>query len=91
MGTKPAVRIAVHCFLPAVLISPEKRPIRPRRSASTRTSMRSPGTTGAMKRAFSMLSAQNVEVELVLQTRNRSYVASVIDAMTAAGFDASAY
>ncbi|MCP5270475.1 MAG: threonine ammonia-lyase [Burkholderiaceae bacterium] len=43
------------------------------------------------QRAFSMLSAQNVEVELVLQTRNRAHVASVIDAMTATGFDASAY
>jgi len=43
------------------------------------------------QRAFSMLSAQNVEVELVLQTRNRSHVAAVIDAMKAAGFDASAY
>ena len=43
------------------------------------------------QRAFSMLSAQNVEVELVLQTRNRAHVASVIDAMKAAGFDASAY
>ena len=38
-----------------------------------------------------MLSAQNVEVELVLQTRNRGHVAAVIDAMTAAGFEASAY
>ena len=43
------------------------------------------------QRAFSMLSAQNVEVELVLQTRNRGHVAAVIDAMTAAGFEASAY
>jgi threonine dehydratase len=43
------------------------------------------------QRAFSMLSAQNVEVELVLQTRSRAHVAAVIDAMTAAGFDASAY
>jgi threonine dehydratase len=43
------------------------------------------------QRAFSMLSAQNVEVELVLQTRNRAHVAAVIEAMQAAGFDASAY
>ncbi len=43
------------------------------------------------QRAFSMLSAQNVEVELVLQTRNREHVNAVIGAMRAAGFDASAY
>jgi threonine dehydratase len=43
------------------------------------------------QRAFSMLSAQNVEVELVLQTRNRAHVAAVLEAMQAAGFDASAY
>ncbi|GAB4114828.1 MAG: threonine ammonia-lyase [Rubrivivax sp.] len=43
------------------------------------------------QRAFSMLSAQNVEVELVLQTRNREHVGAVIEAMRAAGFDASAY
>jgi threonine dehydratase len=43
------------------------------------------------QRAFSMLSAQNVEVELVLQTRNREHVAAVIEAMRDAGLDASAY
>ncbi|RVT48124.1 threonine ammonia-lyase [Rubrivivax albus] len=43
------------------------------------------------QRAFSMLSAQNVEVELVLQTRNREHVCAVLDAMRSAGFDASAY
>jgi threonine dehydratase len=43
------------------------------------------------QRAFSMLSAQNVEVELVLQTRNRAHVSAVLEAMQAAGFEASAY
>jgi threonine dehydratase len=39
------------------------------------------------QRAFSTLSAQNVEVELVLQTRNREHVDEVLAALTAAGFD----
>ncbi len=43
------------------------------------------------QRAFSMLSAQNVEVELVLQTRNRAHVGAVLEAMRAAGFDATSY
>jgi threonine dehydratase len=43
------------------------------------------------QRAFSTLSAQNVEVELVLQTRNRAHVDEVVARLVAAGFDASAY
>ena len=43
------------------------------------------------QRAFSMLSAQNVEVELVLQTRNPAHVQSVIDALQQAGFEAASY
>ncbi len=40
------------------------------------------------QRAFSTLSAQSVEVELVLQTRNRAHVSEVIGALQAAGFEA---
>ncbi|MEO6664816.1 MAG: threonine ammonia-lyase, partial [Rubrivivax sp.] len=43
------------------------------------------------QRAFSMLSAQNVEVELVLQTRNPEHVREVIAALHGAGFEAEAY
>lgn len=43
------------------------------------------------QRAFSMLAAQNVEVELVLQTRNPAHVQAVIQALRAAGFEAAAY
>jgi threonine dehydratase len=43
------------------------------------------------QRAFSMLSAQNVEVELVLQTRNPAHVRDVIAALQGAGFEAAAY
>ncbi len=43
------------------------------------------------QRAFSLLSAQNVEVELVLQTRNRTHVDAVLGALREAGFEASAY
>ncbi|MBT9489917.1 MAG: pyridoxal-phosphate dependent enzyme, partial [Rubrivivax sp.] len=43
------------------------------------------------QRAFSMLSAQNVEVELVLQTRNPAHVQAVIAALHGAGFEAAAY
>ncbi|MFN4162185.1 MAG: threonine ammonia-lyase [Stenotrophomonas sp.] len=43
------------------------------------------------QRAFSTLSAQNVEVELVLQTRSREHVAAVLDALRARGFDAASY
>jgi len=43
------------------------------------------------QRAFSTLSAQNVEVELVLQTRNREHVSAVIAALKAHGFEAGSY
>jgi threonine dehydratase len=43
------------------------------------------------QRAFSALSAQNVEVELVLQTRNPAHVQEVIAALKAAGFEAASY
>ncbi len=40
------------------------------------------------QRAFSSLSAQNVEVELVLQTRNATHVQDVVQRLAAAGFEA---
>ncbi|WP_066261619.1 threonine ammonia-lyase [Hydrogenophaga flava] len=40
------------------------------------------------QRAFTLLAAQNVAVELVLQTRGREHVQQVIDALQASGFDA---
>ena len=49
------------------------------------------------QRAFSTLSAQNVEVELVLQTRNPAHVAEVAEvaevaaALPRAGFSSQAY
>jgi threonine dehydratase len=43
------------------------------------------------QRAFSTLSAQNVEVELVLQTRNPAHVQDVVARLAAAGFEARAY
>jgi len=43
------------------------------------------------QRAFSTLSAQNVEVELVLQTRNPQHVAEVLARLAAAGFEARGY
>jgi threonine dehydratase len=43
------------------------------------------------QRAFSTLSAQNVEVELVLQTRNLGHVGEVVAQLQAAGFDARNY
>ncbi len=43
------------------------------------------------QRAFSMLSAQSVEVELVLQTRSHEHVAAVLQALRAADLDAAAY
>ena len=43
------------------------------------------------QRAFSTLSAQNVEVELVLQTRNPAHVAEVVQRLCAAGFEAATY
>lgn len=41
------------------------------------------------QRAFSALSGRQVEIELVLQTRDEAHVAAVIAALQAAGFDAS--
>jgi threonine dehydratase len=41
------------------------------------------------QRAFSMLSAQSVEVELVVQTRNRGHVDEVVRRLVVAGFEAS--
>ncbi|WP_349281549.1 threonine ammonia-lyase [Polaromonas hydrogenivorans] len=40
------------------------------------------------QRAFTMLAAQNVEIELVLQTRGRPHIAQVLQALRAAGFEA---
>jgi threonine dehydratase len=40
------------------------------------------------QRAFTMLSAQNVEVELVVQTRGHSHVTDVLNLLRAGGFDA---
>lgn len=42
------------------------------------------------QRAFTLLAAQNVAVELVLQARGREHVQQVIEALRAAGFDAKA-
>ena len=42
------------------------------------------------QRAFTLLAAQNVEIELVLQTRGRAHLAAVLDAIHAAGFVAEA-
>jgi threonine dehydratase len=39
------------------------------------------------QRAFTLLAAQNVAIELVLQTRGREHVQQVIEALRAAGFD----
>jgi threonine dehydratase len=43
------------------------------------------------QRAFSALPAQNVEIELVLQTRGAAHVREVIDRLQAAGFEAALY
>jgi threonine dehydratase len=43
------------------------------------------------QRAFSTLSAQSVEVELVLQTRNPAHVGEVVAQLMAAGFEARVY
>lgn len=40
------------------------------------------------QRAFTMLSAQNVEIELVIQTRGPSHIEQVLQALRAAGFEA---
>ena len=41
------------------------------------------------QRAFTMLAAQNVEIELVLETRGREHIAQVLAALHHAGFEAS--
>jgi threonine dehydratase len=41
------------------------------------------------QRAFTTLSAQNVEIELVVQTRGHAHVADVLAALCASGFDAT--
>ncbi len=41
------------------------------------------------QRAFTMLAAQNVEIEMVIQTRGREHIAQVLAALNAAGFEAS--
>jgi threonine dehydratase len=43
------------------------------------------------QRAFSTLSAQSVEIELVLQTRNPAHVREVVASLHRAGFEAAAY
>ncbi len=43
------------------------------------------------QRAFSSLSAQSVEVELVVQTRNPAHVREVVARLQGAGFDAAPY
>ena len=40
------------------------------------------------QRAFTMLTAQNVEIELVVQTRGRAHVQVLLEALRAAGFEA---
>jgi threonine dehydratase len=40
------------------------------------------------QRAFTVLAAQNVEIELVLQTRGPDHIASVLDALHSGGFQA---
>ena len=42
------------------------------------------------QRAFTLLPAQNVDIELVLQTRAREHIASVLAALRGAGFEAEA-
>lgn len=41
------------------------------------------------QRAFTMLSAQNVEIELVIQTRGRDHIKQVLATLSAAGFEAA--
>jgi threonine dehydratase len=40
------------------------------------------------QRAFTMLSAQNVDIELVVQTRGREHIRAVIEALHQGGFAA---
>lgn len=42
------------------------------------------------QRAFTALAVQNVEVELVLQTRNHAHIAAVLDGLRAQGYEAVA-
>jgi threonine dehydratase len=42
------------------------------------------------QRAFTLLAAQNVEIELVMQTRGRDHIKAVLDALHAGGFQAEA-
>jgi len=41
------------------------------------------------QRAFTLLSAQNVDIELVIQTRGKAHIQQVLVALGAAGFEAS--
>ena len=41
------------------------------------------------QRAFTMVAAQNVDLELVIQTRGRAHIEQVLAALTAVGFEAS--
>jgi threonine dehydratase len=41
------------------------------------------------QRAFTMLAAQNVDIELVLQTRGRAHLTAVLEALRKAGFEAN--
>jgi len=40
------------------------------------------------QRAFTMLAAQNVDIELVIQTRGRAHIAQVLEVLKTAGFEA---
>jgi len=40
------------------------------------------------QRAFTMLAAQNVDIELVIQTRGRAHIGQVLAVLQAAGFEA---
>ena len=40
------------------------------------------------QRAFTILAAQNVEIELVVQTRGRDHVQALLKALTDAGYEA---
>ena len=42
------------------------------------------------QRAFTTLSAQNAEIELVMQTRSHAHVSEVLVILRGAGFDANA-
>ena len=81
---------------------PERSPVRwPSWSTRIRSPV-SPRITGIVaeaganidevhhQRAFSSLSVQNVEVELVLQTRNHAHVQDLVARLAAAGFEAAA-